>query len=143
MSGLGPGRVKTIFGSFGRKIDSRSARLANERPTTPLISILLLREGVDFQSFHTAWVNTRPMGASPGRFAPGGEADEIRGKADVAARRSAFGDRAVVPATWSELRLLARSRHGGISCRMIGLGQEADSQASDGPRVCWQPAARL
>ena len=50
-------------------------------------------------------VNTGRTGASPGRSAPGGEADEIRGKADVAARRSAFGGRAVVPATWSELCL--------------------------------------
>ncbi len=31
------------------------------------------------------WVNTRRTGASPERSAPGGEADEIRGKADVAA----------------------------------------------------------
>ena len=66
LSAQGPGCVKTIFGSFGRKIDSRSARLGNERPTTPLISIRLLREGVDFQSFHTAWVNSGPAAVLPG-----------------------------------------------------------------------------
>ncbi len=31
------------------------------------------------------WVKTRRTGASPGRSAPGGEADEIGGEADIAA----------------------------------------------------------
>ncbi len=109
MSAMGRGCVKTVFGSFGRKIDSHNTRLAHERYTAAVLSILLLHEGGCFQSFHTAWVNTRRTGASPGRFAPGGEADEIRGKADAAARRSAFRGRAVVPATWSERRLLAEA----------------------------------
>ncbi len=46
------------------------------------------------RSFHTAWVEIRRTGASPGRSAPGGEADEIGAKADIEARRSAFGVRA-------------------------------------------------
>ncbi len=47
-------------------------------------------------------VITGPTAAPRGRSAPGGEADEIGGKADDAARRSALGGRAVVPATWPE-----------------------------------------
>ena len=56
-------------------------------------------------------VMSRRTAAPPGRSVPGGEADEIGGKADDAARRSAFVGGAVVPATWSELHLLAISGH--------------------------------
>ncbi len=47
------------------------------------------------------------MAAPPGWSASGGEEDEIGAKAEVAARRSAFGGRADGLAAWPELRLLA------------------------------------
>ncbi len=46
----------------------------------------------------------------PGRSAAGGEADEIGAKADIADGMSEAGCKAVVPAAWPELRLLAKSR---------------------------------
>ncbi len=52
------------------------------------------------------WVKTRRTGASPGRSAPGGEADEIGGRADIDTRMSAVGGRADVLATWPETPLL-------------------------------------
>ncbi len=55
-------------------------------------------------------VKSGPPAGPLGRSAPGGEADEIRAKAEVAARRSALGGRADVPATWSESPLVAISR---------------------------------
>ena len=46
-----------------------------------------------------------------GMSALGGRADEIRVKADIAARRSVAGGRSDLPRTWPELRLLANCGH--------------------------------
>ncbi len=60
-------------------------------------------------SFHTAWVTSGPRAGPPRRSAPGGQADEIGGKADVAAQTSAVGGRADLPRPKPEQLLLARS----------------------------------
>ncbi len=52
---------------------------------------------------------TRRTGASPGRSAPGGEADEIGGEAGVPAPMSAVRGRPDVPAAWPEQPLLANT----------------------------------
>ena len=56
-------------------------------------------------------VTSRRTGASPGRSAPGGEADGIAAKADIDTRRSAVGGRADVLATWPESPLVAKTGH--------------------------------
>ncbi len=53
--------------------------------------------------------NVGPMAELHGWSAPRGEADEIRAKADIADGMSEAGGKAVVPAAWQELRLLAET----------------------------------
>ncbi len=55
------------------------------------------------------WVKRRPTGAPSGWSAPGGEADEIGAKADVASAMSEAGGKADVPARWLESLLLAEA----------------------------------
>ncbi len=55
------------------------------------------------------WVITGPGRPCPAASAVRGRADLHAEKADVAARRSPLGGRAVVPATWSQLPLIAIS----------------------------------
>ena len=54
-------------------------------------------------------VKSRRTGASPGRFAPEGEADGNGGKEDVPARMSAPGGKAVVPAARPKQPLIAEA----------------------------------
>ena len=57
------------------------------------------------------WVISGPTAAPPGRSAPGGKADEIGGKADIAPRRSAFGVTADALAYPIECPLIATTGH--------------------------------
>ncbi len=60
------------------------------------------------------WV-TYGLSAPPfGESAPGGTTDEIRAKTDFGAQTSVAGGRAVVPAAWPELRLIAKPGHLGV-----------------------------
>ncbi len=60
-----PGCVKTNFGPFGRKIDSRSTGLAQQSFALAIRSILLLRESDCSKCFYTAWTLSGRW-ASPG-----------------------------------------------------------------------------
>ena len=64
----------------------------------------------------------RKSGGTARGSAPGGEADEIRAKAEVAARRSALEGEADVPVAWPKLRLLATS---GLPTRVVIQSERA------------------
>ncbi len=91
--------IATVADDFGTDLD----QLFPQRGQRPVLYFLrygklLLR------------VTSGPTAGPPETSALGGKADEIRGKADVAAQRSAVGGRADVLAAWSGSPLVANSR---------------------------------
>jgi len=79
-------------------------------PATAVTRINVARLGLE-NSFYTAWVMSRHSARLPGTSAPGGEADVIAAKADIAPRMSAIRGKADV---WRDRRfglLLAISGH--------------------------------
>ncbi len=61
------------------------------------------------------WVSSSPTAAPSGWSAPVGEAEGKGQKAEVTAQKSVVGGGAVVPATWSQLPLIAKKRHAVMS----------------------------
>ena len=101
-------------------VPAKAATFKDVIRTHDVLQILIARHHNHPTSGYPQWVKSRPSATPPGRSAPGGEADEIGGKADIGPRTSAFGVRAVVPATWSELRLLAMNGHWYLAAVMSG-----------------------
>ncbi len=70
---------------YGRGVyDPQDMKIPADPP--PILHPMLGFQGDDSRS--PLWVNTRRTGASAGRSAPGGEADEIRAKADIDTRNT-------------------------------------------------------